>query len=302
MHSYLVLYSNPSPFSESVPSSTPIPPNRGTTLKRARSDESPPGSALITNGEEQSPKAAKKKRRVQPSSTVQPKAPDLCPRSETVTVLAKMLEEQSIVHVRGTPASGKTSLAMLLRVHLTSSHNVIFIPEWTSGDSPGGILVKECQKFGYDVSEMDLLNSQDGEFVFIIDEAQLTYTDSRLWYRVIKSRLGSSIGPWFCLFASYGSPSNGSPDYPTAVTPPARAKGVFGFVHDARLTWDLLILRHGRVPRCGGPILQERRRQVYIGKRSSALYLCPHERTSRDDPLPSSVYQSRACPYLTLTQ
>lgn len=225
IHSYFVLYSNPSSFSESLPSSTPIPPNQGPTMKRVRSDESPPGSALITNAEEQSPKAAKKKRRVQPSSTVQPKAPDLCPRSETVAVLAKMLEEQSIVHVRGTPASGKTSLALLLRAHLTSRHNVVFIPEWTPGDFPGDILVNGCQRFGYDVSEMDLLNSQDGEFVFIIDESQLTYTDSRLWYTVIKSRLGSSYGPWFCLFASYGSPSNGSPDYPTAVTPPILSLG-----------------------------------------------------------------------------
>lgn len=63
IHSYFVLYSNPSSFSESLPSSTPIPPNQGPTMKRVRSDENPPGSALITNAEEQSPKAAKKKRR-----------------------------------------------------------------------------------------------------------------------------------------------------------------------------------------------------------------------------------------------
>lgn len=32
--------------------------------------------------------------------------------------------------------------------------------------------------------------------------------------------LGQSLGPRFCLFSSYGSPTTGSPEYPARITPP----------------------------------------------------------------------------------
>ena len=41
----------------------------------------------------------------------------ICPREHTVSELAATLDEVNIVHIRGTPASGKTRLSELLRDH-----------------------------------------------------------------------------------------------------------------------------------------------------------------------------------------
>lgn len=64
------------------------------------------------------------------------------------------------------------------------------------------------------------MNEANDDFIFILDEAQATYSDSFFWYSIIKDRLAAIKGPRFCLFTSYGSPSTGSPDYQEISTPP----------------------------------------------------------------------------------
>ena len=46
--------------------------------------------------------------------------------------------------------------------------------------------------------------------MMILDEAQSTYSNTQLWYVVIKSVLGSSTGIRICLLSSYGSSSTGA--------------------------------------------------------------------------------------------
>lgn len=148
---------------------------------------------------------------------------DVCPRSETVETLVQMLNEYAVVHVRGTPATGKTTLALLLQKHLEGSHRVIFIDHWEANFRSTGYLVEQSHQSGHkEVQANDFFGSQNDNVVFIIDEAQVTYADSHLWYTVIKTRIGRSYGPRFCLFSSYGSPSTGAPEfnYPVATTPP----------------------------------------------------------------------------------
>jgi hypothetical protein len=57
------------------------------------------------------------------------------------------------------------------------------------------------------------------DIIFIIDEAQKTYTDVEFWCNIIKSRSGQPTGPRFCLFSSYGNPLTGIPIYPRTITP-----------------------------------------------------------------------------------
>ena len=103
--------------------------------------------------------------------------------------------------VRGTPASGKSTLAKLLSEHIKAKEpyvHVIWIDGWNLGDvekSRGWQLYLENVK-GWIPEE---------ETAFIFDEAQLSYNDMALWMSFFKGihdyRKRRAIA-----FASYGSP------------------------------------------------------------------------------------------------
>jgi len=122
------------------------------------------------------------------------------------------------MHVRGTPASGKTILARLLSEFLIKKkQKVVFIQRWDSTMMAVDYLAEMCQEQGYlEGWEVDILTL---DIVFIIDEAQQTYVQSDLWYDVIKTQKERGTGPRFCLFSSYGSPITGSTNYPGDTTP-----------------------------------------------------------------------------------
>ncbi|KKA22651.1 hypothetical protein T310_3333 [Rasamsonia emersonii CBS 393.64] len=144
--------------------------------------------------------------------------PEICPRDRTVRTLAPLLDEHRVMHVRGTPASGKTVLSNLLCDFLAQTEKVILIAKWDNKRSAAQFLAEQCHDYGYtEVRQSDILKS---DFIFILDEAQQTYVDPDLWYNLIKSQSQGLAGPRFCLFSSYGSPTTGAPDYPEATTPP----------------------------------------------------------------------------------
>ena len=61
--------------------------------------------------------------------------PHVCPRERTVSTLATILDDVNIVHVRGTPASGKTYLSELLRHHYRKGgRRVSLIKKWEGLD------------------------------------------------------------------------------------------------------------------------------------------------------------------------
>jgi len=150
--------------------------------------------------------------------------PHICPRERTVTELAAILDEVNIVHVRGTPASGKTYLSELLRHHYRNrGRRVSLIKEWEklNHKNPWESLVKLVEKWNEEVqdaptttssqSEQDLSWVLTSNTVILVDEAQMTYNDSALWNTILKKRQSSFLGYNFrlCLFCSYGSPSAG---------------------------------------------------------------------------------------------
>ncbi|PKY00574.1 hypothetical protein P168DRAFT_293437 [Aspergillus campestris IBT 28561] len=140
----------------------------------------------------------------QPTSSKPPQPrimadPLLCSRSETVRKLATILDEEQVVHVRGTPASGKSTLAKLLHSHNRQNH----IPS---------VLI-HARDAGLTSVTPDTI--RDTDVTFLIDEAQMSYEDYGLWLDFIKTQNGRRYGPRICLFTSYGSPSEGPDNYPT---------------------------------------------------------------------------------------
>ncbi|BCR92831.1 ATP-binding protein [Aspergillus chevalieri] len=159
----------------------------------------------------------------------------ICPRERTVSKLAAILDEVNIVHVRGTPASGKTRLSELLRDYYRKEGRKAFlIKKWEELDSedPWGSLIELVKKKNKELegvsttsftvtssqSEHDLSWVLTSNTVIIVDEAQATYSDDTLWNTIFKERLTPNVYKFrLCLFCSYGSPAAG-PD-PTFFTP-----------------------------------------------------------------------------------
>jgi hypothetical protein len=134
-------------------------------------------------------------------------------------MLAEMLDQSNVVHVRGTPASGKTTLARLLRsYYLKRGVPTVFIPGWPV---PGNIsatpfsyisiLAQACHHAGY--TDINQLTLEDTNIVLILDEGQMSYGDQGLWLDFVKMQNGRRSGPRICVFTSYGSPSGGPSDF-----------------------------------------------------------------------------------------
>jgi hypothetical protein len=147
--------------------------------------------------------------------------PHVCPRTKTVAKLAARLDEKRVVHVRGTPASGKTILANLLWHHyLERGERVVFTERWPLDVLNARThLARLCREFGY--HEIQPHNLTHANVIFIMDEAQQSYgaSGSGLWNGFIKQQAYASGGPRICLFSSYGSPSTGATQRRDGTTP-----------------------------------------------------------------------------------
>ena len=144
--------------------------------------------------------------------------PDICPRTKTVETLAKILEEDRVVHVRGTPSSGKTALAHLLyKYYEDRGESVVLIDGWDNILDPTTHLVNQCIISRY--NEVIPRNLLTLDLIFLFDESQQSYQDLRLWLGIIKTQSGQINGPKICLFSSYGSPATGPTQYPHGSTP-----------------------------------------------------------------------------------
>lgn len=143
---------------------------------------------------------------------------EISPRTKTVEGLAQLLEAYRVIHVRGTPSSGKTTLARLLLNHyIYRSKPVVLIDGWHNVPDPTTHLVERSILSGYvGVTPINLLTL---DIVFLIDEAQQSYQDSRLWLGIIKTQSLRPSGPKICIFSSYGSPATGPTQYPHGSTP-----------------------------------------------------------------------------------
>lgn len=144
---------------------------------------------------------------------------EISPWHETVQMLGDLLQKHCIMHIRRTPASGKSVLSYILFNHLIAQNkHVLRIKSWDPSQTAEAYLAEVCHSHGYkDVQSDDI---QTSAFIFLIDEAQQTYCVLSLWYRLVKTLIGWDEGPQFCLFSVYGSPWNGAVKYPAGMTPP----------------------------------------------------------------------------------
>jgi hypothetical protein len=136
--------------------------------------------------------------------------PFLCPRASQVTKIAEIIDSEWLVHIRGTPASGKITLAYLLFSHYRSiGTRCILLDAWSKAHLSDyrSIIVQRAHDDGYTDITRD--NLRDSDFVIIFDEAQMTYSDSGLWLGLVKGQNGRCWGPRICVLTSFGNPMSG---------------------------------------------------------------------------------------------
>jgi len=142
-------------------------------------------------------------------------SPILSPRNDTVAALWELVQRTQVLHVRGTPASGKTVLAGLLQQHVrnTSPNVQVYLFTWNPAhfSSKGLDIGSEYDELLNCATKQpkplgDWRNVQNT--LLLIDEAQLSYKYNGLWNNFIKYICGARYGPLVVLFSSYGSPSD----------------------------------------------------------------------------------------------
>ncbi|KAL4765526.1 uncharacterized protein BDW70DRAFT_64935 [Aspergillus foveolatus] len=139
--------------------------------------------------------------------------PTRCLRNDTVLKVAAAVDSQKVIHIRGTPASGKTVPSQLLRDSYLEDHRNVFLLEtWKSleffpGNDPWtqfALLLRQRYP-AYSIEEIFAPQT-----VILIDETQGSYTDYGFWNTIIKElRSGQGKDTKICLFCSYGSPMTG---------------------------------------------------------------------------------------------
>lgn len=130
---------------------------------------------------------------------------------DTVQRLAEILRKERVVHIRGTPASGKSYLAWHLRDYYLDQEPpvpAVLLRSWPrEGAKPNAeqYLTSQANAHKLYFESRNLLKQN---IVFILDEGQQSYDDDDLW-PIIKFQSSRSVGPQFCILTSYGSPASG---------------------------------------------------------------------------------------------
>ena len=142
-------------------------------------------------------------------------------RGKTIQKLVDLIEEEKVIHVRGPPSSGKSTMAKLLHHYYTGrGETVAFIDEWSTKVRAADIITAKCRSKGY----WGRLNGFDWGtgLIIIMDEAEKTYEDTWLWCGLIKHALRDHCSLRMCIFSSYGDPTAGPPlhEFPIGTTAP----------------------------------------------------------------------------------
>lgn len=146
---------------------------------------------------------------------------DILPRKTTVEKLVARMNTTKFLHLRGTPASGKTVLLKLIRAYLSCRKLKPVYVNWPSDFAASGWNGRGWKDFllqetGF--QDLDSLHSSD--CVLLIDEGQLSYTQDGFWNETIKwvtGRRGPTIGLKIILAASFGSTGTPSDSFITPV-------------------------------------------------------------------------------------
>lgn len=109
-----------------------------------------------------------------------------CRRPETVKALADKLDKHRVVVVRGTPSSGKTTLAHLLKSYYNErGGHVVSTLLWKDVKDPVQHLIRRAECSGY--HELTYPYFTEYNVVFLLDDAASTYKDLDLWRGLLKT-------------------------------------------------------------------------------------------------------------------
>ncbi|KAJ5719282.1 hypothetical protein N7493_007737 [Penicillium malachiteum] len=143
------------------------------------------------------------------------------PRADTVHQLTQTLYEVGVVHVRGTPASGKTVLARLLKEHFERNNvTVLYFENWKA---PGRYEFKIMSAgFKQDSRFGQPSYIQEGDYVIIMDDAETSFDDMEFWNGLVTKALKRESRVQICLFSRYGCPMLGTDRVPYTLHQPGR--------------------------------------------------------------------------------
>lgn len=89
----------------------------------------------------------------------------ISPRTRSIETLAHLIDEHAIIHVRGTPASGKSTMAKLLFRHYSRHYltqrqpMIVFVADWKdwveNNMDTVGFLVRQCHQLGHRIQRTD---------------------------------------------------------------------------------------------------------------------------------------------------
>jgi hypothetical protein len=134
---------------------------------------------------------------------------DFTHRRDTVEKLLHLVVSHRVVHVRGTPTSGKTVLSRMLYTHILEQKE--YIPIYITWKLLGNSDRSKTHWLSY-LCDNNLISEESfwhqHKVIFVVDEAQLSYQETSFWVECIKSQKNNSCGPRFVLFSSFGSASH----------------------------------------------------------------------------------------------
>ncbi|KAG8986650.1 hypothetical protein FRB94_003146 [Tulasnella sp. JGI-2019a] len=144
---------------------------------------------------------------------------DWCDRKSTVKTLHAKLQKYPRIQVRGTPASGKTTLLDLLHAYILDRNplaSVYVIRSWNRNSLLGISLEDRIAKILPEFPQRDTTK----EYPYLLfDDAHDTYWDSDLWNQIIKENKRHRHR--IVLFCAYGSPTSRPNEGTRAILPPS---------------------------------------------------------------------------------
>lgn len=131
---------------------------------------------------------------------------DWCPRKTVVENVFHRMIRHRVLHIRGTPASGKTILRLLLTRHIRLSHpnwHITSLEAWPEGLQKDDLVgTEKFIEYRLSISRDEWPFAQDR--VFLVDEAQTTYSNIYFWNCFLKL-IDYTQGVYVVLFSSYGA-------------------------------------------------------------------------------------------------
>lgn len=146
------------------------------------------------------------------------------------------LLDYNILHIRGTPASGKSVLLALIHDHILNhypSWSVISLQSWPqhlSSDSPDDSCAFLQRILGSTLAQLPRLRQP---IILLVDEAQTSRSDTFFWNNFLKLLVQPHVVPVYVVMCSaYGSAGRFPVDLPL-MTPP-----VLSPIQRIELTWS----------------------------------------------------------------